>query len=433
MSITDNMHKVEVTAPLHTEAAALASVASILSLPEEGDRQPDLQYLTAIFVSSGMNKNGAVFMGSELVKARQTIDSKAVDIEHEEQSIIGQITGSAFLKRDRTTIDVETAALEMSTEELDELEMDIGITAIIHKARFPELAKEIEAGGWMVSMEAYYRDYDIKVGDKIIPREKAEELGFDKLIGTVVQLKDGGKEMGFHLVGRVLRDIHFAGVGIVQNPANPRSMIMEAAAINDYVEEEGQKGEAKVLDIGGLEGVVIEQASREENDERIRQLVYDSILKAIDDKVVGIPNVPPNQEEDDDGGEEGKEEAHIRDDLSVPGTCVSYAKYVYSYPAAVLEDPETDLSQFPKYSLPGDGADEGSGAEVAREHYCKQFDADCTARPGDATAASCLRHVLSRTVEEEIASHDNESRMREIEQSVVQLKDLISSAKKFVK
>ena len=431
MSITDNMHKVQVTAPLHTEAAALASVASILSLPEESDRQPDLQYLTAIFVSSGMNKNGAVFMGSELVKARASIDRKAVDIEHEEQSIIGQITGSAFLKRDRTMIDVESAALKMTAEELDELEMDIGITAIIHKARFPEIAEEIESGQWMVSMEAYYRDYDIKVGDKIIPREKAEELGFDKLIGTVVQLKDGGKEMGFHLVGRVLRDILFAGVGIVQNPANPRSVIMEAAAISDYVDEESQKGEAKVIDLSDLEGVVIEQASREENDERIRKLVYDSVLKAIDTRVTGIPNVPPGKE--DDETDETKEQAHIRDALSVPGTCVSYAKYVYSYPAAVLEDPETDLSQFPKYSLPGDGADEGSGAEVAREHYCKQFDADCTARPGDATNSSCLRHVLSRTVEEEVASHSQTIRMREIEQNVVQLKDLISNAKKFVK
>lgn len=428
MSITDNMHKVKVTAPLHTEAAALASVASILSLPEEGNRQPDLQYLTAIFVSSGMNKNGAVFMGSELVKARATIDSKAVDIEHEEQSIIGQITGSAFLKRDRTTIDVESAALKMTAEELDELEMDIGITAIIHKARFPELAKEIEEGQWMVSMEAYYRDYDIKVGDSIIPREKAEELGYDKLIGTVVQLKDAGKEMGFHLVGRVLRDIHFAGVGIVQNPANPRSMIMEAAAINDYVEEEGQKGESKVIDIAGLEGVVFAQASREDNDERIRQLVYDSILKAIDDRVVGIPNVPPTSEEDDD-----KEAAHVRDMPTTPGTCVDFAKYVFTYPADILEDPATDLSQYPAYSNPGSHDHEAPGAEVSRENYCKLFDADCTARPGDATDPKCLRHVFSRTVVEEVASHSRVARMREIEQNVVQLKDLISSAKKFVK
>lgn len=415
MSITDNMHKVKVTAPLHTEAAALASVANILSLPEEGARQPDLQYLTAIFVSSGMNKNGAVFMGSELVKARKSIDSKAVDIEHEEQSIIGQITGSAFLKRDRTAIDVESAALKMSTAELDELEMDIGITAIIHKARFPELAKEIEAGSWMVSMEAYYRDYDIKVGDKIIPREKAEELGFDKLIGTVVQLKDGGKEMGFHLVGRVLRDIHFAGVGIVQNPANPRSMIMEAAAIKDYVVEECKTGTKAVVDISGLD--TIETASDFQTE-----ITVEFLKKTIEETIkASMSNI------------EKHPESHVRDTPSRPGTCVDFAKYVFTYPADVLEDPATDLSQYPKYSNPGSHDHEAPGAEVARENYCKRYDADCTARPGDATDPNCLRHVLSQTIEEEVASHSKMARVREIEQSVVKLKNLITSAKKFVK
>lgn len=429
---TDNMYKVQVTAPLHTEVATLASVANILSLPEEGDRQPDLQYMTAIFVSSGMNKNGAVFLGSELVKARNSIDKKAVDIEHEEQSIIGQITGSAFLKRDRTAIDVETAAAGMSPEELDELEMDIGITAIIHKSRFPEIAKEIEAGQWMVSMEAYYRDYDIKVGEMIIPREKAEEMGFDKLVGTVVELKDGEKEMGFHLVGRVLRDILFAGVGIVQNPANPRSIIMEAAAINDYVDEESQKGEAKVVDLSGIEGVTTstEQASSaDERDERTKAVVTKAILRAID-RVF-----PPEDEEDEESVDEAsqaKEESHVRDNPSLPGTCRSYAKYVYSYPAATLEDPATDLSQFPKYSLPGDGASEGPGAEVAREHYCKLFDADCTARPGDATKAECLRNVFASTVNAEIAAHGDTKRMRKIQQNVVSLQSLVDNAKKLM-
>jgi hypothetical protein len=431
MSI-ENMHKVKVTAPLHTEAAALASVADILSLPDEASRQPDLQYLTAIFVSSGMNKNGAVFLGSELVKARNSIDSKAVDIEHEEQSIIGQITGNAFLKRDRTMIDVESAATEMSVEELDELEMDIGITAIIHKSRFPEIAKEIEAGQWMVSMEAFYRDYDIKVGDKIIPREKAEELGYDKMVGTVVQVRDGNKEMGFHLVGRVLRDILFAGVGIVQNPANPRSVIMEAAAINEYVEEESKEGNSKVIDLAGLEGVTTETASREDNDERIREVVRDFVLKVIDETMAArIENVPPKSSEEDDAEE--KEEAHITDNRSLPGTCVSYARYVYTYPQDMLEDPETDLSQYPKYSQPGLHDSEAPGAEVSREHYCKLFDADCTARPGDATDPNCLRHVFSRTVEEEIASHSEAARMRKIQDDVVKLQDLVASAKKFVK
>lgn len=413
------MHKVTVTAPLHTEVAALAAVASILSLPPESERQPDLQYLTAIFVSSGMNKNGAVFMGSELVKARGSITSKAVDVEHEEQSIIGQITGNAFLSRDRSLIDAESAATSMSTAELDELEMDIGITAIIHKSRFPELAKEIEAGEWMVSMEAYYRDYDIRVGEKIIPREKAEEMGYDKLIGTVVQLKDGDKEMGFHLVGRVLRDIVFAGVGIVQNPANPRSVIMEAAAINDYIAEEVATGNKTIMDISNIEEVVkVEKAGNEEvTADFIKQAITEAVDAAIAAKI-------PKKEE----------EATVVNNHILPGTCVSYVKTIYTYPPDTLADePATDLSQFPLYIQPGDEAAPGPGAEVAREHYCKLFDLDCAARPGDATSPTCWRNVFSATVKEELSSQDNHiQRTRRIKKEVVSLQTLVDDAKKFV-
>jgi hypothetical protein len=412
----DKMHKVTVTAPLHTEAAALASVASILSLPPESERQPDLQYLTAIFVSSGMNKNGAVFMGSELIKARGSITSKAVDVEHEEQSIIGQITGNAFLARDRTIIDAETAATDMSTEELDELEMDIGITAIIHKSRFPELAKEIEEGQWMVSMEAYYRDYDIKVGGEIISRDKAEEMGYDKLIGTVVQLKDGDKEMGFHLVGRVLRDIVFAGVGIVQNPANPRSVIMEAAAINDYIAEEVSKGSKTVMDLSSTAAATtVEKTSTDVTREFIKQAITEAVETAIEAKL-------PKQEE------------ALLNNQVLPGTCVSYARTVYTYPEDTLaDDPATDLSQYPLYTQPGDDASPGPGAEVAREHYCKLFDLDCAARPGDATLPACWRNVFAATLKEEFSSHDNEiQKSRRIKQGMVSLQSLINDAKKFV-
>lgn len=411
---TDNMYKVKVTAPLHTEVATLASVASILSLPEQSDRQPDLQYMTAIFVSSGMNKNGAVFMGSELVKARKSIDSKAVDIEHEEQAIIGQITGSAFLKRDRTLIDAEKAAGEMSSEELDELEMDIGITAIIHKSRFPEIAKEIEEGQWMVSMEAYYRDYDIKVGDSIIPREKAEEMGFDKLVGTVVELKDGDKEMGFHLVGRVLRDIIFAGVGIVQNPANPRSIIMEAAAINEYVQEESEDGTSIIIDLATLNTMEKEGASSEITVKFIRDTITEAINAAI------METLP-------------KKEEAVRDAPSIPGTCVSYVKYTYTRPEATLDDPPTDLSQYPLYTKLGDGATEVPGSEVAREHYCKLFDADCTARPGDATKAECLRNVFASTVAVEVAAQDKVKLMYKVQQEVVSLQSLLTAAKRLLR
>ncbi len=415
MASVDKMYKVEVTAPLRTEAAALAAAADILSLPDESERQPDLQYLTAIFVSSGQNKNGAVFLGSELVKARNSISNKAVDIEHDEQTIIGQITGSVFLSRDRTPIDVERAAASMDTEQLDQLEMDVGISAIIHRARFPHISQEIVEGSWMVSMEAYYRDFDIKVGDMIIPREKAEEMGFDKLVGTVVQLKDGEKEMGFHLVGRVLRDILFAGVGLVKNPANPRSIIMEAAAIDEYVDEESKKGAQVVMNLAE----VLTGVSEETPSEAVtREFVSEAVRAAVSEAFA---------EED-----RRKEDAGQPLNDILPGTCVSYKRYVYQPPSDDLPEPSEDFSQYPLVSLPLPGA-EGPGARIVAEHHCALFDLECSARPGDATSPVCWRNVFARTVREEIFNHEEVLRQKRIQSGFVELQNLLVKAKQVKK
>jgi len=426
---TSEMQKISVVAPLNTEVATLAQVAEALELPPESSRQPDLQYLTAIFVSSGQNKNGAVFLGSELVKARGSIDSKAVDLEHEERTVIGQITGSVFLNRDRTPLDAELAATKLSTEQLDELKMDIGIAAIIHKARFPEIAEEIAEGQWMVSMEAYYRDYDIKVGDMIIPKDEAVDKGLDKLVGSVVHLTDGDKEMGFHLVGRVLRDILFAGVGIVKNPANPRSIIMEAAAVDDYVEEKRKEGKVETINLAdvstikaaaaavkneGVSSVATDTtAPPEDLSEFVRECVIDEVAKALSER--------------DPGKEEANDINHIR-----PGTCVSYKRYIYEYPDPALSDRSTDdFTQDPILNPPGPVGVESPGAEITREHWCALFDLDCAARPGDATLPTCWRNVFARTVREEVDTHEEVLRRRRVQVGLVALQDLIDDSKKF--
>jgi len=425
MASVKEMNKISVIAPLNTELATLSQVANVLKLPADADRQPDLQYLTAIFVSSGQNKNGAVFLGSELIKARGTIDNKAVDVEHDEHTIIGQITGSVFLNRDRTVIDVENVS-RLDVAQQDALEMDIGISAIIHKARFPVLASEISDGYWMVSMEAYYRDYDIKVGDLIIPKEEAEERGLDKLVGSVVHLKDGDKEMGFHLVGRVLRDILFAGVGIVKNPANPRSIIMEAASLREYVEEKKQSGEIEVVnlaDISSLEGKkgnaieIGNSKSKEDDREDLKDFVRSVVSEMIPSIISDIK----------DNKEDAVDLNHKR-----PSTCVNYKRYVYTYPDPVVDDRSTtDFTQDPLYSPPGPSGVESPGAEVAKEHWCNLFDLECTARPGDATLPECWRNVFARTVREEVDSHEEVLRRRRIKLGIVSLTHLMDDTKKF--
>jgi hypothetical protein len=403
LTATENkFEKITVLAPLKVEKASLSKAAASLGLPPEEDRQPDLQYLTAIFVSSGMNKNGAVFFGSELCKARKSIANKAVDIEHDERMVIGQIMDCVYLDRAGEILDADKLLKEMSANQMDMMDMDIAISAIVHKARFPEIAMDILNGEWMVSMEAYYRDYDVKVGDLVIPRDQASQLGYDKLVGSVVHLKDGDKELGYHLVGRVLRDITFCGVGIVKNPANERSVILEAAALNDFVNS--NKEHASVINLADITTIEKEPNVPTENiADVVRKVIREEIEKA---------GMPYNE---------------MR-----PGTCVHYKKQVVNYPAPSTEEPATDLSQYPLYSLPGGIDSNPPGSTVVKEHHCNLFDIECSARPGNATAPECWRNVFASTVKDELADYETVVRkIREGQQSLVSLQHLLDEARKF--
>lgn len=412
----DKMQKMEIVTPLNVELAALGKAAMALGLPEEKDRQPDLQYLTAIFVSSGMNKNGAVFLGSELIKAAKSISNKAVDIEHDEQKVVGHINNSVYLTRDGSQIDIELASTQMSMDEQDASEMDVAISATIYKNRFPDLADEINSGQWMVSMEAYFRDYDVKVGDMIIPRDQAAALGYDKLIGSVVKVKDGAKEVGYHLVGRVLRDIIFAGVGVVKNPANERSVILESASLQEYIEK--NKETASVINLADI--TTIEKGT---TPSLLSTPPY--YEKLIDDRIKEVVKEVVKEEI-----KELKKDIASDDHYNFPGQCVAYQRFVYAPATFSLEEPPTDLSQYPLVNPAGpDGR--GAGTELIREHYCSLFDADCTARPGDASRPTCLRNVLATVVRDELLSQEEITRVIRLNTGLVELQRLIDEARKF--
>lgn len=203
------------------------SVASIIEFPES--KTPDLLYFSGIFVSSGENLNNAYFMPSEIVKAASSIDHKALDIEHKEDQIVGHIYDSKFVDKAGNILDVDELS-KMNKDELDKTEMDVYIAGILYKSRFTELAKEVAEDKWMLSMETYFQDYDIKIGNVIMSRKEAEALGIESsIVGKVAKLLKEGKEVAEGGVTRVLRDLLFSGCGLVKHPANPRSVILETA------------------------------------------------------------------------------------------------------------------------------------------------------------------------------------------------------------
>jgi hypothetical protein len=324
---------------LHKETAALREKASkIINLPDEKNKQPDLQYFSAIFVSSGENLNHAYFLPSELVAAEGTIINKALDVEHKEDEIIGHIYERAFMDKDGNPLNISELASK-ETAEADKMEMHVAIAGILYKTRFPNIAEEVASGKWKVSMEAYYQDFDVKVGDMILNKREAEALGLasdsEGTFGKFAKVIKNGKEIAAGALARVLRGIVFSGCGIVKNPANPPSVILETA---------------KSKEIATDDGVIVFTV---DNDNKVTSI---EVLEE-GDKVL-----------------ENKDKSALEDKDTV-GICVSFKRRVYA-----------------------DTEPMGPNTEVIHENWCTLYDEGCTSFSRDTTDPDCLKNQRDRVV-----------------------------------
>lgn len=326
-------------------------VASVIGLPNEKDRQPDLSYFSSIFVSTGTNLNNAHFLTSEIIKADATIPFKAVDIEHEEDQIIGHIYKHAITDKDGKELSKEF--LNKPAAELDKEEIHVEIASIIYKARFPQIAQEVAEKKWKVSMETYYRDYDVLVGSSIMSKDEAAVLGFDfeneSNYGKQAQIIKDNKVVSEGIIAKVLRDLCFSGVGIVQNPANPPSIVLETTAASTEDNSQADSIQVENSDIN--------------NDKIIFN--YDNLEKSKDNNVT-IPNI------EDEVIENDLETSDINTSI---GICVNYKKQVTA------------------------GEPGKPDSKVLHINWCSKYDRACTTTPfGDATLVECLRVVLKDEV-----------------------------------
>lgn len=333
---TKNKFYLEADIEIQTETDDLRkAVASVITLPEDKDKQPDLLYFSAIFVSSGANLNHAYFQPSELIKAEGTIVNKALDIEHKEEEIVGHIYDRAFTDKDGKLLNVGELASKDNTS-VDKQEMHVVIAGIVYKNRFPELAKEISEGNWKVSMETYYRDYNVKIGNLVISRDEAESLGFasdESMVGKIAKVIKNKIEIAKGTIDRVLLDLVFSGCGFVEKPANPPSIVLETA--NEEAVKEEDKVNSKsivVLDYAKLDNNVTSEVVEDINEEEA-ELVYNDTT----------------------------------------GICVSYKKEVID---STFKDPNS---------------------EVLHTDWCTLYEQPCTSFSRDTTDPDCLRTIARNT------------------------------------
>lgn len=199
--------------------------------------QIDLHYLNCILVSIGWNKNDDVFDKREFWEARHTPEDKPFNLMHDEEDIIGHMTGCVVTDREGNFVADDTLFDDLPNE------LDITVSAVIYKAwsdvqrlaQVNELIEEISRGEWCVSMECLFRNFDYAIvtpnGEHKVLARNAESAFLTKHL----RVYGGTGEYEGHKVGRLLRNISFSGIGLVRKPANPRSIILPNNSLGEFV------------------------------------------------------------------------------------------------------------------------------------------------------------------------------------------------------
>jgi hypothetical protein len=190
--------------------------------------QIDLYYIKSVLVSTGWNKNDDVFDNKQTWAARNTPEDKQFNFMHNENDIIGHITGSYVVDRNGNKITADDNPPE---------QFDIITEAVIYNSwthpenreRMQKIIAEIEEGKWFVSMECLFAGFDYAVIDqsgnaRMITR--SEESSF---LTKHLRAYGGSGEYEGYKIGRSLKDISFSGKGLVSKPANPRSIILDSS------------------------------------------------------------------------------------------------------------------------------------------------------------------------------------------------------------
>lgn len=185
----------------------------------------DLFWLNSILVSVGWNKNDDVFDAGETFAARNSPIHKQFNFMHNEKDIIGHMTASIVLDSKGEVIPDSVDTVPTT--------FDIAVASVLYaqwgdpelQERMDKIIAGIANDEWFVSMECLFRGFDYAVvtpegENKILPRTEASAF-----LTKHLRIYGGTGEYEGNKLGRMLRNFTFSGKGLVDNPANPNSII----------------------------------------------------------------------------------------------------------------------------------------------------------------------------------------------------------------
>jgi len=206
-------------------------LVSLISTANTEIKQQDLFYINSVLVSVGWNHNDDVFTPRDTWLARATPVDKPFNYMHNEKDIIGHMTASIAVDKNGDIIDDD-----ISLEDIPD-QFDIVVASVLYKewtdeklqSRMDGIVEDIPNGNWFVSMECLFPSFDYALitpqGEhKVVARN--EESAF---LTKHLRIYGGSGEWNGNKLGRMLRGFSFCGKGLVDNPANERSVILSSA------------------------------------------------------------------------------------------------------------------------------------------------------------------------------------------------------------
>lgn len=271
------------------EAVDISNDSFMKKVIAENKDQIDLFYLESVLVSTGWNKNDDVFLREPTWAARTTPEDKQFNFMHDENDIIGHITGSYVLDKDGNKIEGQEAPEQF----------DIITQAVLYnswtdpenKARMQQIIAEIKEGKWFVSMECLFAGFDYAITDSKGKASLVERNEATAFLTKHLRSYGGKGEYEGYKVGRALRSIAFSGKGLVAKPANPRSVILASKSVAAFNADDNAitktfSGEKKMADENKqLEQALADLKSAREEAKALKKEWEDAKAKEIADKV----------------------------------------------------------------------------------------------------------------------------------------------------
>jgi uncharacterized coiled-coil protein SlyX len=196
----------------------------------------ELYRMLSVLVSVGWNLNDEVFLKDRMWAARNTPEDKRFDYRHKDQDILGHIVGNYVVDNAGNVIPDDTKEEDLPDEfhivaetviykdwkDEDQQKRVDTIIAEIETALASEDGKDTK---WYVSMECNFYGFDYAIKDRNNKVSIVERTQATAVLTKYLRAYGGNGYINDYQIGRVPKNISYSGLGLVENPGNPQSII----------------------------------------------------------------------------------------------------------------------------------------------------------------------------------------------------------------